>query len=87
MPKRVIRPMMPCGHGERLAVARAVGPGHGDLLALQVLQAAEVLLQPGQVGQGLGRVVDVALEVDDAGPAVQHALLGAVVRASPTSRM
>ena len=31
------------GHGQGLAVAGGVSPGHGDLLALQVLHTAELM--------------------------------------------
>ena len=55
-------------HRERLAVARRIGPGHGDLLAAQPLEPAEAALEVQQVGQRLGRVVDVALQVDHRGP-------------------
>ncbi len=61
-------------HGERLAVARRVSPGHGDLLALEVLEAAEVLLQPGEISHGLGRVINVALQVDQRRALGQHPL-------------
>ncbi len=62
-------------YGERLAVARGVGPGHGNLLALEVLEAAEVLLQPGEISHGLGRVINVALQVDQRRALGQHSLL------------
>ena len=51
--------------GQRLAVAGAVGPGHGDLLALEVLHAAEVVDDVQHVGHALRRMVDVALQVDE----------------------
>ena len=41
-------------HRERLAVRGRVGPGHGDLLALERLQAAEGLLQVQEVGHATG---------------------------------
>ena len=50
------------GHRQRLGVAGRVGPAHGDAAALD--GAAEVLAQPQQVGQRLGGVIDVALQVD-----------------------
>ena len=46
---------------KRFPVTRRIGPGHGDLLAFQVLQRAEVLAQPGEVRHGLRWVVDIAL--------------------------
>ena len=49
--------------GEGLAVARGIGPCHGDLLALEVLHAAEVVDDVEHIGHALRRVVDVALEV------------------------
>ena len=53
----------PLRHREGLGVARRVGPRHGDALALETL--GELLAQPAEVGQRLGGMVDVALEVDD----------------------
>ena len=49
--------------GQGLAVAGGIGPGHGDLLALEVLHAAEVVDDVEHIGHALRRVVDVALEV------------------------
>ena len=51
--------------GQRLAVAGGVGPGHGDLLALEVLHAAEVVDDVQHIGHALGGMVDVALQVDE----------------------
>ena len=62
------------GHAEGLAVAGRVGPGHGDLLAAQLVHAAEVVNEMEGVGHTLGGVVDVALEVDQGGPLLQHAV-------------
>ena len=62
-PKRGISVMRPCGHRHRLRVARRVRPRDGNLAALQV--PAELLADRHQVGQGLERVVDVALHVED----------------------
>jgi hypothetical protein len=61
------------GHRQGLAVGGAVGPGHGDLLALELVQAAEMVGQVQDVGHGLGGVVDVALEVDHGGAVGQDA--------------
>ena len=59
---------MPCGTESGRAYDGRVGPRHRDLHAAQVVAA--VLAQRHQVGDRLGRVVDVALEVDqrDVGP-------------------
>ena len=62
------------GHGEGLAVGGGVSPGHGDLLALQVLHAAEVVDDVQHVGHALGGVVDVALQVDQGGLLLQNAV-------------
>ena len=51
----------PLGHGERLAVRRTVGPGHGDLLAVEIFHPAKGVDQVQHIGHGLGGVVDVAL--------------------------
>ena len=51
--------------GQGLAVAGGIGPGHGDLLALEVLHAAEVVDDVEHIGHALGGMVDVALEVDE----------------------
>ena len=48
------------GHAQGLAVAGGVGPGHGDLLALQVLHAAHLMDDMEHIGHGLGGVVHVA---------------------------
>ena len=65
-------------HGEGLAVGGAVSPGHGDLLALQVLHAAEVVNDVQHVGHALGGVVDIALQVDQGGLLLQNAVLVAL---------
>ena len=62
-------------HRERLAIAGRVGPGHRDLFATQIFERAEMVLQLQQVGHRLGGMVDVALEADDAGALVEHALI------------
>jgi len=67
------------GDREGLAVRGAVGPAHDDLLALQVLEAAKVLSEVAQVSSRLGRVVLVALQVDDAGGLGEDALLLALL--------
>ena len=51
-------------NGQRLAVRRGISPRHGQLFTLQVFQTAEMFLQPSQVGHGLRRVVNIALQVD-----------------------
>ena len=66
------------GHGEGLAVGGGVGPGHGDLLALEVLHAAEGVDDVEHIGHALGGVVDVALEVDQSGLLLQDAVLVAL---------
>ena len=50
---------------QRLAVGRGIGPRHGDLLALQVLDAAEVVDDMQHVGHALRRMVDIALQVHE----------------------
>ena len=75
------------GHGEGLAVAGRIGPGHGDLLALQVLHAAELVDDVQHVGHALGGVVDVALQVDQGRLLLQHPVLWPWVTASTTSCM
>ena len=49
--------------GEGLAVARGIGPGHGDLLPLEILHTAEVVDDVKHIRHTLRRVVNVALEV------------------------
>ena len=66
------------GNGQGLAVAGGVRPGHGDLLALQVLDAAELMDDVQHVGHGLGGMVDVALQVDQRGLLLQNAVLVAL---------
>ena len=65
-------------HGEGLAVGGAVSPGHSDLLAPQVLHAAEVVNDVQHVGHALGGVVDIALQVDQGGLLLQNAVLVAL---------
>ncbi len=67
-------------HRQRLAVARRIRPGHRDLLALELVQAAEVLLQPRQVRHALRRVIDIALQVDHRRALRQHAVGETVVQ-------
>jgi hypothetical protein len=67
-------------HGERLAVARRVSPGDDELPAAQPVEPAEAALEVQQVGQRLGRVIDIALKVDDRRPARQYALLVAFLQ-------
>ena len=61
-------------HGQRLAVAGGVGPGHGHLLALQVLHTAEVVDDVQHIGHALGGVIHVALEVHQRGALLQNAV-------------
>ena len=51
--------------GQRLAVAGGVCPGHGNLLALEVLDAAKVVDDMQHVRHALGRMVHVALQVHE----------------------
>ena len=51
-------------NGQRLAVRRGISPCHGQFFAFQVFQSAEMFFQPRQIGHGLRRVVNVALQVD-----------------------
>ncbi|CCX41636.1 unknown [Clostridium sp. CAG:1024] len=64
--------------GQRLAVARAVGPGHGDLLALQVLDAAHLMDDVERIRHALRGMVDVALEIHERGLLLEHAVLVAL---------
>ena len=61
--------------GQRLAVGGRVGPGDGDLLALEVLQATELLDEVEHVGGGLGGVVGVGLQGDQGRTVVQDAVV------------
>ncbi len=72
MPKRRHKADHALRHGQRLAVGGAVGPGHGDLLAPEILHAAEGVDQVQHVCHALGRVVDIALQIDQGGPLLQH---------------
>ena len=60
------------GNGQGLAVGGRIGPGHGDLLALQVLHAAEVVDDVQHIGHALGGVIHVALQVDQRGLLLQN---------------
>ena len=51
-------------YGQRLAVAGRISPCHGQLLALQVLNTAEVMDDLFHVCKALCRMVNVALQVD-----------------------
>ena len=62
------------GHGQGLAVAGGVSPGHGDLLALQVLHTAELMDDVQHVRHALGGVVHVALQVHQGGLLFQNAV-------------
>ena len=48
-------------YGQGLAVRRRVSPGHGQLLALQILHSAELMDDVEHIGHTLGGMVDVAL--------------------------
>ena len=67
-------------YGKRLTVTGGVSPGHGDFLAFQVFQRTKVLAQPGEIGHGLGRVVDIALQVNQRRTLRQNALLIAIIQ-------
>ena len=67
-------------HGQRFAIARGIGPGHGDLLAFEVFQASEVFLQPGQIGHGLGGVINIALQIHQRRALRQYALCKPVIK-------
>ena len=62
------------GHGQGLAIAGGIGPGHGDLLALQVLHAAELVDDVQHVRHALGGMVHVALQVHQGGLLLQNAV-------------
>ena len=62
------------GHGQGLAVGGRVGPGHGDLLTLQVFHTAELVDDVQHVGHALGGVVHIALEVHQRGLLLQDAV-------------
>ena len=66
-------------YGQRLAVGGRVGPGHGDLLALQVLHAAEVVDDMEHIGHALGGVIHVALQVDQRGLLLQNTVAVALL--------
>jgi len=66
-------------HRERFAVAGGVGPGHGDLFSAQGFERTKVVTDLEQIGQGLGGMVDIALEVYDCGPLVQDPFCKALV--------
>ena len=73
------------GHGQGLAVGGAVGPSHGHLLALQVLDGLVEVVAAAQgvdavehVRHALGGMVDVALEVDQRGLLLEDARLVAL---------
>ena len=78
----------PLGNGEGFAVTGRIGPGHGDLFSFQVFERSENTLQVQQVGHRLGRVVDVALQVDDPRALRKHAVgKGLVQRGSHLSHV
>ena len=61
-------------HGQGLAVGGRIGPGHSDLLALQILHAAELVDHVEHIRHALGWVVHIALEVYQRGPLLQNAV-------------
>ena len=61
------------GNGQGLAVGGRVCPSHSNLLALQVLDAAELVDDVQSVSHSLGGVVDVTLQVDQSGLLLQDA--------------
>ena len=65
-------------NGQGLAVGGRVGPSHSDLLALQVLHAAEVVDDMEHIGHALGGMVHIALQVDQSGSLLQNAVTVAV---------
>ena len=60
------------GNGQGLAVGGGIRPGHSDLLALQVLHAAEVVDDVQHIGHALGGVIHVALQVHQSGLLLQN---------------
>ena len=60
--------------GEGLAVGRAIGPGDGDLLALEVVKATKLVDEVEQVGRRLRGVVGVGLQRDERGTVVEDAV-------------
>ena len=69
------QPDDPLRHAQRLAVAGRIRPGHGDLLALEILDSAEIMDDMVEISHSLGRVVDVALEVDEGRLLLEDAVL------------
>ena len=67
------------GHGEGLAVRGRVCPAHRDLLALELVEAPEMVGEMEEVGHGLGGMVYIGLKVHDAGAVGQDARGHAVV--------
>ena len=57
-------------------------PGHSDLLALQILHAAELVDHVEHIRHTLGRVVHIALEVHQRGPLLQNAVPVALLQSS-----
>ena len=52
------------GHAERFPVAGTVSPAHGQLFPLQILHPAEIMDDLFHIRHTLGRMVDIALQVD-----------------------
>ena len=67
-------------HGEGLAVGGGVGPCHGNLLALQVLHAAELMDDVEHIGHALSGMIHVALEVYQRGTLLQNPIPIALVQ-------
>ena len=61
--------------GQRLAVRGRVGPGDGNLLALEVLKTAKLVDEVEHVGRGLRGVIGVGLQGDERGTVIQNAVL------------
>ena len=61
--------------GQRLAVRGRIGPGDGNLLALEVLEAAKLVDEVEHVGRGLRGVIGVGLQGDKRGTVIQNAVL------------
>ena len=61
--------------GQRLAVRGRIGPGDGNLLALEVLEATKLVDEVEHVGRGLRGVVGIGLQGDERGTVIQNAVL------------
>ena len=59
---------------QRLAVAGRIGPAHRQLLAPEAVEAAADLHEVREIGQTLGGMVEIRLQVEHGRPLQQHAL-------------